>query len=215
MGRLLAMVDEGVAKPVSWPNANRVLDQEDHPFCVAFGICGLLNTDDELHNDPAFDSFYAMDFFKTIPNADPLQGAYIRDGLKAAKAQGLIAAYALLRTDAEVDEWLSNHGPVLVGSAWTEDMMEPLDGTVFVNEISDEDSGHCYYWHGQDTYWRIGTNSWSETWGRKGQFWMRRCDDSRLRHAGGEAWAIVQPVPVRAAPLSWWQRLIKLFRGGT
>jgi hypothetical protein len=211
MARLQAMLKAGEAKPVAWSNKNHVLDQEDHPFCVAFGTLGLLNTDDEMHNDPHFGSAEARDFFATIPNADPLRGAYVRDGLKAAKAQGLVAAYALLRTDNEVDEWLSNHGPVLVGTAWTEQMTTPL-GDIVVVDTAESDAGHCYFWHGQDTYYRLGTNSWGEGWGLGGKFKMRRADDSKLRRAGGEAWAVIQPVAPPKA--SCWQRLRTFFKGG-
>ena len=211
LDRLKAMLETGEAKSVAWPNANHVLDQEDHPFCVAFGLLGLLNTDDELHNDPHFTDADARSFFKTIPGADPLNGACVRDGLKAAKAAGLIAAYALLRTGAEVDEWLGNHGPVLVGTLWTKGMMKPVSGVVLVGEVFGKD-GHCYFWYGQDIYYRLGGNSWGTGWGERGLFKMRRCDDKRLRSLGGEAWAVVQPVaPPR---LSWWQRFVRLLKEG-
>jgi hypothetical protein len=89
--------------------------------------------------------------------------------------------------------------------------MDPVAGAVIVDAV-ESDGGHAYFWHGQDTYWRLGTNSWSEAWGEKGLFRMRRCDDSRLRKAGGEHWAVVQPVA--PPPLSCWQRFTQLLRGG-
>jgi hypothetical protein len=198
--RLAAMIELGLAAPVSWPNANRVLDQGEFGTCVAAGTLGLLNTDDEAHNDPRFTDADIMPFFESIPGhgALPDGGAEIREGLKAAKAAGLITAYARLTTAAEVDEWLENHGPVLVGSLWDEAMSKPVGGLVIVGGLTAR-SGHCYFWHGQDTYYREGTNSWSAGWGERGQFKMRRCDDLRLQHAGGEAWALVQPpAPIRA-----------------
>lgn len=214
--RLAAMLELGMATPVSWTNANHVLDQGEQPECVAFGTLGLLNTDDEMHNDPHFGNAEARDFFATIPGAGP-QGAYVRDGLKAAKAAGLIEAYALLRSDAEVDEWLESHGPVLLGTAWTKRMTETVGGIVIVDTTASE-TGHCYFWHGQDVYYRLGTNSWGEGWAEGGRFKMRRCDDGRLRHAGGEAWAVVQPVPVQAPREGFLAALLaaiaQLFKGG-
>lgn len=198
----MAMVAAGEARPACWPNANRILNQGGQPECVAFGVLGLLNTDDEMHNDPGFSDADARAFFTTIPGADPRRGACIRDGLKAAKAAGLVAAYALLRTDAEVDEWLGEHGPVLVGSVWTRRMMRPVKGVVLPDAIV-SDSGHCYFWHGQDNEYRLGTNSWGHEWGEAGRFRMFRDDDAMLQREGGEAWAIVQPVRKVAAPSLW------------
>jgi hypothetical protein len=53
--------------------------------------------------------------------------------------------------------------------------------------------GHCWYLYGQDVYYRLATNSWGTAWGEGGLFKMRRCDFTKLMHAGGEAWAVVQP----------------------
>ena len=208
--RLKAMIAAGEAKPVAWPNRNRVLDQGHQPFCVAFGILGLLNTDDEMHNDPCFTDADARDFFATIPNADPLNGACVRDGLKAAKAAGMVAAYAPLHSDDAVDDWLGYHGPVLMGTAWTKRMMKPVHDVVFVDGVN-TCGGHCYIWHGQDDEYRLGTNSWGEGWGDHGRFRMGRIDDSMLRREGGEAWAVVAFAP-KPKPLSLWKRLTRYFR---
>jgi hypothetical protein len=198
-------------RPVAWPNAHPVLDQGDQPACTAFGTLGLLNTDDEVHNNPGYRDADAFAFFKTIPGAGP-DGAMVRDALKAAKAQGLIRAYALLVSEAEVDEWLSNHGPVLVGSAWDEQMTKPVGGLVLVGHSFGRD-GHCWFVHGQDTYYRLATNSWGTSWGESGLFKMRRCDFGRLHAAGGEAWAVAQDVPKVQPRASWWARLMRLFGG--
>lgn len=190
--RLAAMVELGLAKPIAWKNTNPILDQGKSSECVAFGLMGLLNTDDSRHNDPRNTNAKAHAFFKTIPGAGP-NGAYIRNGLAAAKVRGLVAAYALLHDSREIDEWLANHGPVLVGSLWTPAMQEPVSGLVRVDTTACKD-GHCYFWYGQNTYYRLGTNSWSREWGENGLFHMRRCDDDRLQRAGGEAWAVLQPI---------------------
>jgi hypothetical protein len=211
--RLAAMLELGLAAPVEWANANPVLDQQKTPECVAFGTLGLLNTDDEKHNDPRFTNEDAHLFFKTIPGAGE-NGAQLRNGLKAAKAAGLVAAYALLNTEAQIAEWLDAHGPVLVGTIWTAHMMEPHNGIVMVDSTANI-YGHCWYLHGREFGYLHGTNSWGKAWGEDGQFRISREAFTRLINARGEAWAVVQPpANMRPPRLSAWSRIRNLFRLG-
>lgn len=196
--RLAAMVDMGLAADIEWSNANKVLDQDGAPECVAAGTLGLLNTDDEKHNDPRFTSADIHPFFLTIAGSGPT-GAYGREGLKAAKAAGLIEAYARLGNDAEIDEWLTR-GPVAVGTFWTPAMSRPIGDVVEVDSTISTDAGHWWFFHGQDAYYRHGTNSWGEGWADRGLFRMRRCNFTRLLNVGGEAWAVVQPVATQPRP---------------
>jgi hypothetical protein len=210
--RLEAMLELGLAAPVEWGNANRVLDQGRYGTCVAAGTLGLLNTDDAQHNDPRFTSGDIMPFFKTIEGGDVLAGAQVRNGLKAAKKAGLVEAYARLAED-DIEPWLRAHGPVLVGTVWTEKMSEPM-GIVVVVDTTNAASGHCWYIHGANSdYWH-GTNSWGSDWADHGYFYVSRTDFHDLYLAGGEAWACVQPVAPERTAAAWWQRLIRLFRGG-
>ena len=213
--RLAAMVEMGLARDVEWGNANPALDQGDYGTCVAAGTLGLLNTDHEQHNDPRFTSRDILPFFKTIAGHGPLPqgGAEVREGLKAAKAAGLITAYALLRTESEIDEWLRDHGPVLVGTAWTKQMMTP-QGDLVVVDSTVSDMGHCWFFHGSDLYYLGGSNSWGTVWADHGMFRIRRTHWVWLHKAGGEAWAVVQPVaPPKLARPSLWSRISKLFGG--
>jgi hypothetical protein len=214
--RLDAMLEMGMAVPVEWQPDAPPLNQNGYPECVAFGTLGLLNTDDERHNNPGFKNADARRFFKTIPGAGP-DGALVREGLKAAKAQGLIEAYALLRTEKEIDDWLKGHGPVLLGTRWSEAMCKPTDDLVIVDTVN-VDSGHCYFTHGCDTDYYSDTQSWGEDWGDRGYFRMRRCDANLLQNAGGEAWAVVAPVPTKPAArlsqIAWLQAAILRLFGG-
>jgi len=210
--RLAAMIELGLATPVEWKNRNRVLDQGHFGTCVAAGTLGLLNTDDEQHNDPKFKNTDIMPFFMKIPGhgALPDGGAEVREGLKAAKTAGLIEAYALLRTEAEIDEWLDNHGPVLVGTVWSPGMCNPKGDIVNVDTVN-VSSGHCWFFHEQELYYLHGTQSWGERWGDHGLFRVHRSHWLRLHRAGGEAWAVVQALP-KPRP-SLWSRIRKLLGG--
>jgi hypothetical protein len=165
------------------------------------------------HNDPKFRNADIMPFFKTIAGSDPLNGALVREGLKAAKKAGLIEAYALLKGEFEISNWLRHRGPVLVGTVWTEQMTEPM-GDVVVVDSTVSDMGHAWFFHGYDPAYMHGSQSWGEAWGDKGYFRMSRTGWVKLYRAGGEAWAVLQPVPTMAAPLSFWQRLKAFLKGG-
>jgi hypothetical protein len=212
--RMEAMVELGLAAPVEWVNVNHVLNQGSYGTCVAASLLGLLNTDDENHNNPKFADSDIMPFFKTIVGSDPLNGALVREGLKAAKRNGLIVAYALLKDEDEVEIWLRKRGPVLVGTVWTEGMSEPQGDIVMVDSTV-SDMGHAWFFHGYDPSYLHGSNSWGDAWADNGYFRMSRAGWANLYRAGGESWAVLQSVPPPVPPkASCWQRFMTFFKGG-
>jgi len=212
--RLEAMIALGLAAPVEWANVNHVLDQGEYATCVAASVLGLLNTDDERHNDPAFTDDDILPFFATIEGGSLTRGALIRNGLKAAQRNGLIVAYALLINEDEMESWLQQHGPVLVGSTWTKSMSNPQGDIVMVDR-TDEASGHAWFFHGYDPNYLHGSQSWGEDWGDHGYFRISRTSFSGLYQVGGECWAVVQAIPLpMPVPLSCWQQVKRFLRGG-
>ena len=190
--RVKAMVARGEAVPLAW-SVPRILDQDGTPECVAAGILGALDCDDAQHNDPGFTSADIDAFFKRIPGAGP-DGAYVRDGLKAAKSAGYITGYSLLRSEAEIVDWLEHYGPVVIGSDWLTGMDTP-DEHGYVLVAGDLRGGHCWYMNG-DVAGYDCVNSWGDGWGRGGHFFMTRTQFRKLlAEADTEAWAIVQPAP--------------------
>jgi len=195
--RVKAMVARGEAVPLTW-SVPRILDQDGTPECVSAGILGALDCDDAQHNDPGFTSADIDQFFHTIPGAGP-DGAYVRDGLKAAKAAGYIAGYSLLRSEAEIIDWLENDGPVVFGSDWLTGMDNP-DAHGYVLVSGSLRGGHCYYGNGNVGGYDL-VNSWGEGWGQKGHFYMTQTQFHKLLQSyDTEVWAIVQPAPQPPKP---------------
>ena len=75
----------------------------------------------------------------------------------------------------EIDDWINNNGPVVVGTAWTDDMFSP-DSNGLVKPTGAVAGGHCYLMleevDADDTY--VFQNSWGASWGHNGRFKMKR-----------------------------------------
>lgn len=120
-------------------------------------------------------------------------------GMKALLKNGVISEYRHCRTMQEILVWLSNKGPVGVGSTWFNSMFDQFDvdpGYVPYRMVVDPSSGvaggHFYALHGVDTRTQtvIGTNSWGTEWGDDGRFYLSWEDLDFLMQQGGEAHVI-------------------------
>jgi hypothetical protein len=104
------------------------------------------------------------------------------------RARGRLAAFAFATSLAEVNAWLDGHGPVVIGTAWTDDMFQP-DAQGFVKPTGAVVGGHCYllldHIDGQAAY--LFQNSWGAAWGDHGRFRMRAGDMAALLADQGEA----------------------------
>ena len=91
--------------------------------------------------------------------------------------RGRLAAFAFAENTNEIDDWINNNGPVVVGTAWTNDMFNP-DSTGLVKPTGAVAGGHCYLMlekvDADDTY--VFQNSWGASWGHNGRFKMKRSD---------------------------------------
>ena len=196
--QLKKRIADGVSVPVDW-NAETILDQGENGTCVSAGILGACDSDDANHVLSKFADSDIIPFFLTIAGHGPLPdgGAQVRDGLKAAKTANYIDAYASLTTVAELEDWLDSHGPVVVGSVWDDQMMNPAGDVVIPgSDIATCPDGHCYRMQGFDAGYRKFANSWGTGWADKGCFRMAKSDWQLLWANGGEVWAITQAAPV-------------------
>ena len=223
---LKSRIDMGTSVPLSW-SVPSILDQGDTGHCVGFGTAGACNADDANHVASGLTDAdaHALYYAAKVIEGDPMgeDGAYVRDGLKAAKDAGLIDAYSLLRTKDEVQDWLEHHGPVVVGSDWLTGMDSP-DAQGFVTAGGRIRGGHCYYANG-DTKGLDCVNSWGDGWAKGGRFYFDSGNFDELMGYDFESWAVTQaaptpppdpeptPEPIPTPPFprpTWWETLTAL-----
>lgn len=173
-----------------------VLDQGDFGTCVGNGWAGWgISTPivDAYDEDDARAIYYEATVIDGTPD-DPdapgggQVGSTVRSGAKAMQNRKRLVAYAFASGLADIDEWIDAHGPVVIGSDWTNDMFEP-DSSGYVRPTGGVAGGHCYLLldklDAEDAY--LFRNSWGPGWGDKGNFRMKRSDFAQLLAAQGEA----------------------------
>lgn len=173
-----------------------VLDQEAEGECVGYGVTHALScdprpqpVDSQLKNNATAEGIYeaAQKLSGQVP--DEQSGTDVASGLKASK---LITPHRCT-TLAEVHKGIMNVGPVLWGTNWYSNMMNPV-GTV-VTVKGQNVGGHCYLQIGYEPVGlpdapNVFLNSWGEGWSEKGIFRMTDADTSRLLAEQGEAYLI-------------------------
>jgi len=184
-----------------WADTEAVLDQGDYGTCVGNGFAQWGNTlpvDDKYTEKAARAIYYEATVLDGSPD-DPdapgggQQGATVRSGAKAMVARKRIGTYAFAKSTDEITAWVSAKGPVVVGTNWTEDMFTPdVNGIVY--PTGGVAGGHCYvlvgYHPGTHEYEFL--NSWGESFGLHGRFFMAVEDFGLLLAQDGEAVAAVE-----------------------
>jgi hypothetical protein len=181
-------VDHAAPLPPSvlWADA-AILDQGAFGTCVGNGWAGWGDA------EPIVDTFVEKDaraiyFEATKIDGQPddpdapgggQQGSSVRSGAKAMQARGRLSAYAFTTTLSAVREWLANHGPVVFGSDWTNDMFNP-DAQGFVKPTGGVAGGHCFLCIGYDGDTFRFRNSWGSGWALNGDFLMTSADVQTL-----------------------------------
>ena len=168
---------------VVWADAV-VLDQGDFGTCVGNGFAGWGIA------DPINDAYTEIDARAIYHEATCIDGqcddtyqagSTVRSGAKAMQNRGRLAAYAFASTLDSIREWLANHGPVVFGTDWTNDMFNP-DASGFVKPTGGVAGGHCFLCIGYDTAndsFRF-RNSWGASWGLSGDFLVKSADVTAL-----------------------------------
>jgi hypothetical protein len=165
------------------------LDQGQTGHCVGFGWSGwvdALPVEGFYQNSDAHALYYECKVIDGEPLAE--NGSYVRSGALALRNRGRLSAFAFAQSTTEIDDWINNHGPVVVGTAWTDDMFNP-DAQGYVKPSGSVAGGHCYVMlekvDSDDAY--VFQNSWGASWGQNGRFRMKRSDFAGLLADQGEA----------------------------
>lgn len=125
-------------------------------------------------------------------------GSSVLGGAKAVRERGYIREYRWCFGVSDVLSALSHIGPVIFGTPWLESMFDPRpSGLLEVDFGSGVAGGHAYLARGLLLKPRIGEpnlgpvirfrNSWSRSWGRDGDFFIKVEDAERLLKSTGEA----------------------------
>lgn len=184
-----------------WTNDEGTLDQGDYGTCVGNGFAQWGNTnpiDDKFSEKDARAIYFEATVLDGTPD-DPdapgggQQGATVRSGAKAMVARKRAGKYAFTKSFDTIKKFLASQGSLVVGTDWTEDMFTP-DENGFIKSTGAFAGGHCYSLVGFDE--NLGAfkfqNSWGDSWGLNGYFYMKYEDFSNLLIAGGEVCSIVE-----------------------
>lgn len=208
----VATADNEVFEDVRWQSSAPILDQGDLGGCTGYACAALLSYlyPDYPHLPASTDAegwdTLAKSLYSQATNLDSIPGHWPTDdtgstGLavaKAAKADGFASGYLHITDAAQLAKALQQ-GPLIVGTNWYNSMFYPdSSGDIVVSEWSGLAGGHEYVLDevaGSHLGFR---NSWGESFGVEGRFYMNIDDFLWLLHQEGDATQLVpvdQPAP--------------------
>lgn len=142
----------------------------------------------------------------TATDAGLQAGTSVRAGAKVCQSIGLLTNYVWAADADDVRAWhLANFGGVVFGVNWTTAMFRP-DSQGFVSYTGPVEGGHSFASTGWNDRVRHNgryvravrcQNSWGQSWGQLGRFWIEMDDLAKLIADDGEACAAVEQKVVR------------------
>jgi hypothetical protein len=176
-----------------WDFPATPLNQGTEGHCCGFSMANFginFPTNTSYTNEDGHSFYYQCKIEDGEPNQE--NGSTIRSVAKVLKKMGKINAYAFAPDMASIKWWLLNKGPIIVGTAWTNDMLSPKkDNTIDIG--GGIVGGHAYLlneWR-SDNYIGI-QNSWGYDWGKNGKAYINSVDFEKLFVYDGEALTAVE-----------------------
>lgn len=197
--RALVTPPPRAAKPYKAWATHVVFDQGSSPRCTCEAAVGLLRTapfagsftEAGLYDAPDERQMLYLEAQQNDPWPGPppaYDGSSTDAPFKVLRARGSISAWKWLFGEAETREYLTWHGPLVVGTVWHEGMFYP-DGQGYLNVTGAVAGGHAYrlvqYNKTRDAY-RV-VNSWGTSWGQAGRAWLRSADLASLLAQDGDS----------------------------
>ncbi len=199
------------ALPVSktWAMSGISLDQKDTSTCVGhawrnFLRCTPIRTEkggpsafDIYREAVKLDEWASNDSEATLPDFDPglSSGTSVRAGAEAVTNDGRLKSYLWAFDLQSVIEWVLTKGPVVLGTNWYSSLFNPdAKGICKITPTATIVGGHAYLLRGVNTKTALAlcSNSWGDSWGRSGEFYVPLADLERLIHENGESCTAIE-----------------------
>lgn len=178
-----------------------VLDQGNSPHCVGYaGAQYLMTSEAAWHKAPLPQGitgdvlYYDCKAVDKEPKAE--DGSTGRSLVKVLKALGYVQSYHWATTQADIIEWVSKKGPVIVGTPWLSDMFNP-DSKGYLRCTGVDEGGHEWLVHGVFPD-KAGNailkmcNSWGRGWGVAGHAYIKASDLWALIKKGGDCVGVIR-----------------------
>jgi hypothetical protein len=206
-----ALAAPGVPLPTqkTWAISGTSLDQGQTGTCVGhawrnFLRCAPMRTEksgpspfDIYRSAVTLDEWSENDDEATLPDGDPDldAGTSVRAGAKAVTGFRRLKSYLWAFALQPAVEWVLTKGPVVLGTDWWSSFQVPDSaGIVQIKPGARVIGGHAFLWRGVDTKRALAkcTNSWSDDWGKSGEFYIPLRDVERLIADNGEACTAIE-----------------------
>jgi hypothetical protein len=204
LGRLLHHDPRSLAHPadttavvasVRWRRFGICLNQGSLGSCTGNALAGLRNHAPNHIDKPVLHEPEAVSIYSLATEIDPFDGTYPpsdtgSDGNSAAKAARQLGYITSWTHAFGIEHALAALplGPITIGVNWYEDMFNP-DSKGLVHPTGSLAGGHQFVLDGWDSIHGIFrfNNSWSNTWGVNGRFFMTYADLDTLLGQDGDA----------------------------
>lgn len=166
------------------------LDQEQSDACTGHAWTHEHAAEPKRHKPTSQLAFQWYDLARKLdglPDEDG-GGSTTLGAAKAGVRMGYFDSYEWCFTLEDVLLTISHLGCVVVGTVWRRGMFSPSREGI-IHPTGPDDGGHEYLLRGYDPRrgLLVGSNSWGESWGRKGDFLIPAEQWDVLRRADGDA----------------------------
>lgn len=195
--RALVQPPQRAVRPFKSWVSRALFDQGTTSRCTCEAGVGLLRTSPHASrftgrskwDEPAERQAAYLDWQRFDPWwPQPHDGSTTDAPFRGLREAGEIVAWKWLFGEAEVREYLTWYGPVVVGTLWLDEMFYP-GANSWLTLTGEVAGGHAYrivqYSRTRDAY-RI-VNSWGYGWGAAGRAWLKSADLDWLLRQDGEA----------------------------
>jgi hypothetical protein len=184
------------AKEKIWTFDGDALDQKETPHCGGFGMAhyGICHPMPSMYTEKqGHEFYYRCKEFDLEPGME--NGTSVRSVANVGRNLGMWETYAFATTMEEINYWILNEGPIMIGTEWTMDMFVP-DKDAILRPTGNIAGGHFWLADGKIDGMTRGLTSWGPDFGVNGHFWMYDADLEALFHQQGEAIAAVEVAKV-------------------